>query len=84
MKTEPGRRNGTAATADAVSCVPAAITAASPALPIAVPAGTTSGRSRDGAPRSSTSSTSQSPVRGSRHCVVDAFVRSDVRAPQSQ
>ena len=49
-----------------------------------VPGWTTSGSSRVGTSRRSSRSVAQPPVCGSKHCVVVAFVNSDVVAPQSQ
>ena len=91
---EPGRRNGIAATAEPVSWVATATTAASPrpvsadasaaSGPSLVPGETTSGISRAGIANRSSRSTSQAPALGSKHCVVVAFVSSEVRAPLSQ
>ena len=92
-KTESERRKGTAATAEPVSwvatattsdpsrCVSSATEAAS--APRRVPGSTTSGRSRAGTSSRSTRSLAQPRVRASKHCVVLAFVRSELRTPQS-
>jgi len=94
MKTEPGCRNGTAATADPVSCVATATTpvsrspvssaTAAPSGASTVPGWTTSGKSRVGTSNRSSRSVAQPPARGSKHWVVVAFVCSDVVAPHSQ
>ena len=94
MKTDPGCRKGTPATAEPVSWVAAATTTASrrPESSITaslsgasrVPGRTTSGSSRAGTSRRSSRSVAQLPACGSKHCVVVAFVNSEVDTPQSQ
>ena len=93
-KAEPSSRNGTAATAEPVSCVATATTSARPrplssATPSergasTVPGSTTSGKTRAGTPSRSRRSSAHARRCGSKHCVVLAFVRSEVCAPQSR
>ncbi len=89
-KIDPARLNGTAATAEPVSCVATAITTAAPSPssaltgPSGVPGATTSGKRRVGISSRSSRSVAQPPLAASRHCVVVAFVNSVVRLPQSQ
>jgi hypothetical protein len=86
MKIESAWRKGTAATAEPVSWVATAITVvpsrAPPSIvPSCVPGSTTSGRTRVGTWRRSSRSCAQACVRGSKHCVVVAFVNSVDRLP---
>ena len=90
--TESWWPNGTAATAEPVSCVATAITVApsgAPGSPVSsgpsrVPDGTTSGKRSAGISSRSSRSRAQVAAYGSKHCVVVALVSSVDRLPQSR
>ena len=92
--TPPAPVKGTPATAEPVSCVATATTTV-PTSPVssatsaersltAFPEPPPQAETRTGTSSRSSRSLAQSPARGSKHCVVVAFVSSVVRLPQSR